>query len=107
MSQPERRRSRRVKIGQLLKVRPSGPQDEHFEDICKTINASPKGLYFITRRDSYYAGMRLFVTLPYREYLGQVVRIEQLENGRRGVAVQILSSVDLNAPANLAGAKRE
>jgi len=45
--------------------------------------------------------MRLVVTLPYhsprerrdREYIAQVVRVEQFDDGDRGVAVQLLSSV--------------
>ena len=106
MGQPEQRRSRRITIGQPVKVRPSDPQEERFEDISKTVNASRKALYFITGRDSYYIGMRLYVTLPYSEYLGQVVRIEQLEDGRRGVAVQLLSPLDTTT-TNLAGAQRE
>ncbi len=101
MHQPELRRSRRVRIGQLLKVCPSDPKDERFEDVSKTKNASREGIYFITRRESYYPGMRLLVTLPYYsptdprncEYIAQAVRVEQLGNGRWGVAVQLLSSV--------------
>ena len=112
--QPERRRSRRLRIGQPLKVRPSDPKDEHFEDISKTSNSSREGLYFITQRDSYYPGMRLFVTLPFYapadpqncEYIAQVTRVEQLDNGQRGIAALLLSSVDLKPATRLAGAQR-
>lgn len=103
MPEQERRRARRVKIGQRLKVRPSDPKDEHFEELNKTKNVSSEGVYFITRRESYYTGMRLFVTVPYYsptdqmncEYLAQVVRVEQLVKGERGVALQLLSSLGL------------
>jgi len=45
--------------------------------------------------------MRLAVTLPYhsppassdREYLAQVVRVALLENGQRGIAIRLLSSI--------------
>jgi hypothetical protein len=99
----ERRRTRRVKIGQPFKIRPSDPKDEHFEETNTTKNASREGIYFLTRRESYYEGMRLFVTLPHhfpndplsQEYIGQVTRIERLQNGQWGVALQLLSSVGL------------
>ena len=53
------------------------------------------------QRDDYQEGMRLSVTLPYhcprdrgdREYLAQVVRIQLLDDGQRGVAIQLLSLV--------------
>lgn len=103
MAEQERRRVRRVRIGQRLKARPSDPKDEHFEELNKTKNASSEGIYFITRRESYYTGMRLFVTVPYYsptdqmncEYLAKVVRVEQFDNGERGVALQFLSSLGL------------
>ena len=60
-----------------------------------------KGFYFLTKGEQYHEGMRLLVTLPChsprdrrdREYLAQVVRVELLDGGQRGVAVQLLSSV--------------
>jgi hypothetical protein len=47
--------------------------------------------------------MRLFITLPFhrpsdpldQEYIGQVARIENLPDGKRGIAVQLISSVGL------------
>ena len=55
----------------------------------------------MTNREHYQEGMRLLVTLPYhcprdrsdREYIAQVVRVEPLDDGQRGVAVELLSSV--------------
>ena len=111
---PERRRSRRVKIGQPIKVRPSDPKDDHFEELSKTRNASRTGVYFVTKRESYYPGMRLFVTAPYYsptdptncEYIAQVVRVENLGDGQYGVAAQLLSTVDLKMTPGLAGMQR-
>src|ERR1700737_926604 len=57
-----KRRSRRAKIAGPLRVRPSDPRDEHFEDLPVSVNASKEGIYFTTRRSSYYKGMRVFVT---------------------------------------------
>ena len=113
-SPQERRRSRRLKIGQPIKVRPSDPKDDHFEELSKTKNASREGVYFVTKRESYYPGMRLFVTAPYYsptdptncEYIAQVVRVEKLGDGQHGIAAQLLSTVDLKTHAGFAGVQR-
>ncbi len=62
---PEQRRSRRAKMAKLLRVRPSEPPEDHFEDLPISVNASREGIYFTTRRNSYYKGMRVFVTFPF------------------------------------------
>ena len=98
MNRTDRRGTRRVRLRQQLKVRPSSAKDGEFEDIRQTENASKRGIYFQTGLPSYFVGMRVSVTLPHvsasdpnsREYFGQVVRVEKLENGKRGVAVQLL-----------------
>ncbi len=95
------RRSRRINIGQPVRLIPCLPRGESFEEIGTTSNVSREGFYFLTRSEHYQEGMRLLVTLPYHsprdrrdhEYLAQVVRVELLDNGQRGVAVQHLSSV--------------
>jgi PilZ domain len=98
--QTERRRTRRVRMKQGLRVRPTSPKDGDFEEIGTTTNVSQDGIYFLTKRDSYREGMRLYVTVPYHsplspqnyEYLGQVARVDTLEDGQQGVAVKFLSS---------------
>ena len=105
------RRSRRVTIGQPVKLRPSAPRGESFEEIAATKNVSREGFYFLTNREYYNEGLRLFVTLPYhsppdlrdREYVAQVVRVELLDDGRCGVAIQLLSSVTATLPTRLSG----
>jgi hypothetical protein len=109
--QSERRRTRRVRMGQSVRVRPSDPKDVPFDEIATTKNVSRDGVYFLTKRESYYVGMRLFVTLPYHspvnplnhEYIGQVARVDDLADGQRGVAVRLLSSADRDP---LAGSSR-
>lgn len=99
---PEKRRSRRAKIAQTLRVRPSEPKDEPFEDLPVSINVSKEGILFKTRQATYYTGMRVFVTFPYSsphdpmncEYLAQVVRVDKLPNGRFGIAVNLLMTVN-------------
>jgi PilZ domain len=96
----ERRKSRRIRIGQPVKIRPSDPKDKYFEDKTATKNVSRDGIYFVSSVSSYYEGMRLFLIVPHhmprdpqdREYLGQVVRVEALPEGRWGVAVNLLSN---------------
>jgi hypothetical protein len=103
MRKIERRRNRRIRIGQPLKVRPSDPRDAHFEEISTTKNVSRDGVYFLSKNKTYYEGMRLFITLPFhlpsdpldQEYIGQVARIENLPDGKRGIAVQLISSVGI------------
>jgi hypothetical protein len=100
-TQQYHRRSRRINIGQPVRLIPSLPRGEFFEEIGTTSNVSREGFYFLTKREHYQEGMRLLVTLPYSsprdrsvcDYLGQVVRVELLDDGQRGVAVQLLSSV--------------
>lgn len=106
----DKRVSRRAKIARPVRVRPSEPRDDHFEDLPISVNASKTGIYFTSRLHSYYPGMRVFVTFPYSsphdpmnfEYVAQVVRVEKLENGKTGVAVHLKMSLNYNA-SNPAG----
>lgn len=103
----EVRRSRRAKIAKPLRVRPSEPRDDHFEDLPISINASKEGIYFHTRKSNYYKGMRVFVTFPYTsphdpmncEYVAEVVRVENLANGRYGVALHLKMTMNYSASA--------
>jgi hypothetical protein len=101
----EQRRSRRAKIVRPLRVRPSDPRDEHFEDIPSSVNASREGIYFTSRRANYYKGMRVFVTFPFTsahdpmncEYVAEVVRVENLPNNKFGVAVHLLTTMNMKS----------
>ena len=103
----QRRRSRRAKIAKPLRVRPSEPRDEHFEDLPISVNASKEGIYFHTRRNNYYKGMRVFVTFPFAsphdpmncEYVAEVVRVENLANGRFGIALHLKMSMNYSSAA--------
>jgi hypothetical protein len=101
----ELRRTRRAKISRQVRVRPSEPRDDHFEDLPVSANASKHGIYFVSRRSNYYKGMRVFVTFPYSsphdpmncEYLAEVVRIESLPKDRFGVAVDLKMTLNMNS----------
>jgi hypothetical protein len=94
----ERRSSRRCKITQLMRIRPSDPQRQHFDDMRGSISVSRTGVYFQTSESGYEVGMRLFLIMPYsndpsstnREYLAEVVRTDSLPNGLTGIGVKLL-----------------
>lgn len=104
----EKRKSRRAKITKPLRVRPSEPRDEHFEDLPISVNASKEGIFFHSRKANYYKGMRVFVTFPFTsvhdpmncEYVAEVVRVETLPNGKFGVALHLLMTVNYNSDAH-------
>jgi hypothetical protein len=99
----ERRGSRRCKISQLMLIRPSDPEKDHFDDMRGTLSVSRSGVYFQTNEAGYEMGMRLFVTMPYsnsaaamsREYLAEVVRKESLPTGMTGIGLKILLEMGL------------
>ena len=62
---------------------------------------SRSGFYFTTERASYQPGNRLHVVPAFGclnlEYLGEVVRVEQLPFGEYGVAVRLLRVENMRA----------
>ncbi len=72
-------------------------------EVLKTLNVSRNGLYFGTISSFYFKGMRLFVTYPYsstagalnRDYVAEVMRVDQLPNGHYGVAIRFLTTLHL------------
>src|SRR6266403_2174620 len=102
-TQSERRGSRRCKINQLMRIRPSDPEKEHFEDLRGTTSVSRSGVSFQSSEQGYQIGMRLFVTMPYsrepaainREYLAEVVRLDALPNGLNGVGIKLLMEMGM------------
>jgi len=66
-------------------------------EVCMTANVSRSGLYFVTATSHYFVGMNVVVTLNFgpndpihHEQIGDVVRIEELEDDKWGVAIRIL-----------------
>jgi hypothetical protein len=65
------------------------------------MNASRDSVYFASKNESYVEGMRVFITFPYsdapgslnRESLGEVIRVDDLGQGRRGIAIKILMPI--------------
>jgi hypothetical protein len=101
----ERRRKGRLKLPRVVHVRPSEPGLNEFDEILPTLNASMDSVYFVSKNRRYKEGLRVFITYPYsdspgsinQESLGKVVRVDELDHGRRGIAVQILMPLHLGA----------
>ena len=91
---PDRRRERRVQVDRLVYVQLADSGDAYFEEVRTMRDLSRSGFYFTTDRDSYQPGIELHVVPAFGclnlEYLGEVVRVEQLPFGEFGVAVRLL-----------------
>jgi hypothetical protein len=102
-SATERRSNRRCRITQLMRIRPSDPEKDHFVDLRGSMSVSRSGVYFQSSEKGYEVGLRLFVTMPYsndpaainREYLAEVVRMDPLPNGLTGVGIKILMEMGM------------
>lgn len=94
------RRSRRVESYQPIQVRQTGESASDVRDVCITQNISRDGLYFKSGLLSYREGMRLTISFlrhsdlfaPNASYTGQIVRVDQIEDGRVGVAVRLVGT---------------
>jgi|GraSoi2013_100cm_1033763.scaffolds.fasta_scaffold271552_1 hypothetical protein len=99
----EKRGKGRLRLGCFIRVRPSVPGSKSVSEVLKTLNVSRNGLYFGTISSFYFKGMRLFVTYPYsstagalnRDYVAEVMRVDQLPNGHYGVAIRFLTTLHL------------
>jgi hypothetical protein len=85
----------RENLSEPVRVRPCDPQ--YPEEICQTMNVSRSGLYFATSTEHYFVGMNVIVTLNFgpddpmhREQIGDVVRMERLDEDKWGIAIRIL-----------------
>jgi hypothetical protein len=90
----DRRREPRVQVDRLVYVQLADSGDSYFEEVRSMRDLSRSGFYFTTERDSYQPGIQLHVVPAFGclnlEYLGEVVRVEQLPFGEFGVAVRLL-----------------
>jgi hypothetical protein len=101
---PDRRREPRVQVDRLVYVQPADDGQGHFEEVRSMRDLSRSGFYFTTERNCYAVGNQLHVIPAFGclnlEYLGEVVRIENLPQGEIGVAVRLIRV------QNMAGANR-
>jgi hypothetical protein len=92
----ERREATRIDLKQVVRIRPFDPQFP--PEYCTTYNVSETGLYFSTSARHYTPGMNVYVTSDFqpanpmnRSVAGNVVRVDELDGGKLGVAVHIFS----------------
>jgi PilZ domain len=90
----DRRREPRVQVDRLVYVQPVDAENGYFEEVRSMRDLSRSGFYFTTERVSYLPGLQLHVVPAFGclnlEYLGEVVRVEQLPFGEFGVAVRLI-----------------
>jgi hypothetical protein len=100
-SSQERRKKIRSKVPRMIRVRPSEPTPEEFDEVLPTINASRNSVYFVPQNGIFELNMRVLVTYPYssgpgtlnQEFLGAVTRVDKLPGNKQGVAVQLLMPI--------------
>jgi PilZ domain len=92
----ERRRQPRTNLSQVVRVRRFDPRWP--PEYCTTLNVSHDGLYFATSESHYAPGINLYITSDFRPnssinyaMAGVVVRVDELENNKWGVAIHIFS----------------
>jgi hypothetical protein len=103
-AEPEKRLRPRAKISCRVRVRPSSPMDNAFDEVLSTENSSRNGCYFATRNIRYKKCMRLFIAFPYsselgainREYVAEILRIDELPEFQKGIAVKFVTTITLS-----------
>jgi CheY-like chemotaxis protein len=96
-SRGERRGRRRALISAPVRLRSVDVTVAGPDEVTTTADVSRAGLLFITTHPGYYRGMALAVTFPHSKALGamqaeqsgRVVRVTEVADGRRSVAVAL------------------
>jgi CheY-like chemotaxis protein len=91
----DRRVKRRALISAPIRVRKVEAQSSDSQEIATTFDVSRSGILFHTQLDCYCRGMQVAVVFPFSkspkaihtEQQGRVVRITELGDGLRGVAI--------------------
>jgi hypothetical protein len=94
----EHRRSSRTGLAQSVRIRPA--DSDLPVEYCTTFNVSWAGVYLKTLASHYVLGMTLYLTSDFveadpnrEEFMGAVVRVDKLADGKFGVAVDLTSAV--------------
>jgi CheY-like chemotaxis protein len=91
----DRRQKRRALISAPIRVRTVETQTSGSQEIATTFDVSRSGILFHTQLDCYSRGMQVAVVFPYskspkaihHEQKGRIVRVTDLGDGLRGVAI--------------------
>jgi CheY-like chemotaxis protein len=93
----ERRSKRRALISAPVRVRSVNLTHDGIDDITTTLNVSRLGILLASSNPTYYRSMDVMVTFPHSkapnaiqtEQPGRVVRISELPDGRRSIAIAL------------------
>ena len=99
----DKRRRHRVRLSCNIHIRPSLPGGHNFDEVLASENSSRDGFYAATTFTRFKKHMRVFVTVPFstapgainRDYVGEIVRVDILPDGRYGIAVRLLDRLTL------------
>src|SRR5580704_6343124 len=93
----DNRRRERLKVCLPVQVQPFDSRFIEIIDVGEVSDFTRDGLYFSTCMPHYFMGMRLIVTFPFgdrasahKRFLATIVRMEDRDDGNRGVAVRFL-----------------
>jgi len=78
--------------------------DNAFDEALSTENSSRDGCYFAAANVRYIKGMRFFISFPYsselgainREYVAEILRVDDLPDFRKGIAVKFVTTITLS-----------
>ncbi len=97
----DRRSEPRAQSARPVYVESADPRGEQFEEVRTTRDLSRWGLYFVTEKSSYWAGMQVHVIPAFGcfnlEYEAEVVRVEPLGVDEFGIAVRLICIRDSKA----------
>ncbi|MFZ3217270.1 MAG: response regulator [Candidatus Acidiferrales bacterium] len=94
-SAQDRRQKRRALISAPIRIRAVDAETSGTQEIATTFDVSRSGILFHTQLENYSCGMQVAVVFPYskspkavhKEQEGRVVRVTDLGDGLRGVAI--------------------
>src|SRR5258708_37691750 len=100
ISEENRRRNPRARISLPIRVRSADFVDNQVDEVLATINMSCGGLCFTSQPSSFHRGMKILLTIPFRDFVpdagpeerGEEGRVEEFKKGRAGVAGPRLKS---------------
>jgi CheY-like chemotaxis protein len=110
----DRRLKRRALISAPIRVRTVEAESSGSQEIASTFDVSRSGILFHTQLDCYSRGMQVAVVFPYSkspkaihtEQKGRVVRITELGDGLRGVAITFTAAIVEDHSAALEAAQQ-
>jgi CheY-like chemotaxis protein len=110
----DRRQKRRALISAPIRVRTVEATSTGSQEIATTFDVSRSGILFHTQLDCYSRGMQVAVVFPYskspkavhNEQKGRVVRVTELGDGLRGVAITFTAAPVEDLSAALEAAQK-